>query len=317
MSSTVFYDSIDELATIKAVFTNSAGSAADPTSVTCVVTDPSGAQVTHSYQGTAPADITRSAVGNFQLQVPASPSVAGVDGLWGYVFVGTGGGVTEIQPGTWRVLPAAISQVWYVGAEEMNDRLGITDQLDMSVMQTAIAASAGWINEWTGRHFNRVTETRTFVPHDIYEVRVDDIVPGATIAVSVDYDGDGIYEQNWVQGTDYQLAYGPDRFNLTSTGIARPYDKIRVISSGRTFPFLWPFAPLNRVQVNTTWGWPQVPWQVSEANRILAADFFRMKDAPFGIAGTADIGVARVNANPWVVELLQRFVKGGGVKVGV
>ena len=315
MSSTVFYDSIDELATIKAVFVNNAGQNADPTTVSCVVTDPSGTQVTHTYLGAAPADITRTGAGNYQLQVPASPAVAGVDGLWGYVFIGTGT-VTDVQPGTWRVLPAAISQVWYVGLEEMNDRLGITDLLDSSVMQTAIAASAGWINEHTGRHFNRVTETRTFVPHDVYSITVDDIVPGASITVSVDYDGDGIYEQNWVQGVDYQLTYGPDRFNLTSTGIARPYDRIRVINSGRIFPFLWPFAPLNRVQIQTTWGWPQVPWQVSEANRILAADFFRMKDAPFGIAGTADIGVARVNANPWVTELLRPF-KSGKTTVGV
>lgn len=315
MTATVFYDSVDELATIKAVFVNSSGASADPTTVSCVVTDPSGTQVTHTYNGAAPADITRTGAGNYTLQVPASPAVAGVDGLWGYVFIGTGT-VTDVQPGTWRVLPAAISQLWYVGAEEMNDRLGITDELDMSSMQTAIAASAGWINEHCKRHFNRVTETRTFVPHDIYQVAVDDIVPGASITVSVDYDGDGIYEQNWVQGTDYQLDYARDRFNLTSTGIARPYNKIRVINSGRVFPFLWPFAPLNRVQVNTTWGWPQVPWQVTEANRILAADFFRMKDAPFGVAGMADLGATRISANPWLSELLLPFISGRN-KVGV
>ena len=315
MTATVFYDSADELATIKAVFVNSSGVNTDPTTVSCVVTDPSGNQVTHTYNGASPADITRTGAGSYQLQVPASPQVAGVDGLWGYVFIGTGT-VTDVQPGTWRVLPAAISQLWYIGLEEFKDRLGITDDADDYAAQTSIAASAGWINEHCKRHFNRVTETRTFVPHDIYELAVDDIVPGAAITLSVDYDGDGIYEQAWTLGTDYQLDYARDRFNLTSTGIARPYNKVRVINSGRTFPFLWPFAPLNRVQINTTWGWPQVPWQVAEGNRILAADLFRMKDAPFGIAGMADIGAARISANPWLSEMLLPFVSGRN-KVGV
>jgi hypothetical protein len=198
----------------------------------------------------------------------------------------------------------------------MNDRLGISDTADSAAMQTAIAASAGWINEYCGRHFNRVTETRTFVPYGIYELDTDDIVPGATIALSVDYDGDGIFEQAWTQGTDYQLYLGKDRFNLGSTGIARPYEKIRATSSGRTFPFLWPFAPLNRVQIVTTWGWPSVPWQVAEANRVLAADLFKMKDAPFGVAGVSDLGLVRVQSNPWLTELLSRFIK-GHQKVGV
>jgi hypothetical protein len=51
-----------------------------------------------------------------------------------------------------------------------------------------------------------------------------------------------------------------------------------------------------------------VPWQVAEANRILATDEFKFKDAPFGVAGVSDIGVVRIQANPWLVENLARFV---------
>jgi hypothetical protein len=315
MTATVYYDSVNEIALISNTFLNTSGVPADPATVSCVITDPSDTSVTHTYAGASPADITKVSTGRYTLAVPCSPAVAGVDGLWGYEWIGTGL-VSDVQPGTWRVLPANVSQLWYVGLEEMNDRLGITDTADSYAMQTAIATSAGWINEYCQRHFNRVTETRTFVPYGIYELDTDDIVPGTAIALSVDYDGDGIYEQAWVQGTDYQLYFGKDRFNLNSTGIARPYEKIRVINSGRTFPFLWPFAPLNRVQIATTWGWPQVPWQVAEANRILAADMFKMKDAPFGLAGSADLGVVRVQSNPWLTELLSRFIK-GTQKVGV
>lgn len=587
MTATVFYDSVNEIALISNTFLNSSGVAADPTTVTCIITDPSAASVTHTYAGAAPADITKISPGKYTLAVPCSPAVAGVDGLWGFEWIGTGA-VSDVQPGTWRVLPPNISQLWYVGSEEMNDRLGITDLADSAVMQTSIAASAGWINEYCvvmdtpiltadlrwvpagdlvlgqelvgvdeepaalrpmangaakwlrgtnhsryyrraevlatprrktectrliladsrevtcatdhrwlarrrqpgrggydgyhwmhtrelasgdeisaplrtwpeetgfeagwmsglfdgegwfasstpthtrigvaqnpgpvldgiikyldnagipyyqtrgtsnlgqgicvgteigarwavmelvgrlrprrflpranriwegrsmvgsgrsnvriaaaepagirevvslgtstgtyianglishncGRHFNRVTETRTFVPYDIYELDIDDIVPGSAIALSVDFDGDGTYEQAWTLGTDYQLYLGRDRFNTGSTGTPRPYEKARVITSGRTFPFLWPFSPLNRVQAITTWGWPSVPWQVAEANRILAADLFKSKDAPFGVAGVSDIGIVRIQSNPWLTELLQRFVK-GRQKVGV
>lgn len=307
MTATVFYDSTAETAVITATFQNAAGAATDPTTVTCVVTDPSGTQVTHTYQGAAPADIVRTALGAYQLTVTCSPSVAGADGLWGYAFIGTGT-VSDVHPGTWRVLPLAISQLWYVGLEEMTDRLGITDAADTAKMQTSIAATAGWINSYCGRHFNQVTETRTYQPYDIWVLDTDDIVPGAAITLKVDYDGDGTYEDTWVQGTDYQLRLGPGLYNVSATGTPRPYRQVQAAGSGKWFPFTWPFTRLDRVQIATSWGWSRVPWEVTEANRILAADLFKMTEAPFGVAGMADYGIVRVQSNPWLVELLRTYV---------
>lgn len=299
---------MNEIALISNTFTNAAGQPADPTAVSCVITDPSGASVVHTYSGALPADVIKVSTGKYTLSVPCAPAVAGADGLWGYEWIGTGA-VSDVQPGTWRVLPEAVSQLWYVGLEEMKDRLSITDNTDDSTLQTAIAATAGWVNEYVGRHFNQVTETRTFMPHGIYELDTDDIVPGAAITVNVDYDGDGIYEQHWTKDHDYQLILGRYTFNVGASGTPRPYGKIRVINSGVTFPFVYPMSPLNRVQVITTWGWPAVPWAASEANRILAADLFKMKDAPFGIAGVSDLGVTRISSNPWLVELLKPYMR--------
>ena len=315
MTATVFYDSANEIAVLTNTFTNTAGQAADPDTVTCIVTDPSAASVTHSYAGALPADVTKISVGKYTLSVSCSPAEAGADGLWGFEWVGTGA-VSDVQPGTWRVLPASVAQLWYAGLEEMKDRLGITDTSEDYGLQTSIAASAGWINEYCGRHFNRVTEARTYAPHDIWLLETDDIVPGTPIAVAIDQDGDGVFEEAWTQGVDYQLRLGDGLYNVSATGIARPYRQIQVIGSGRWFPFTWPYAPLNRVQVTTTWGWPAVPWQVAEANRILAADLFRSKDAPFGVAGMGDLGIVRIQSNPWLAELLRPFVSATR-KVGV
>jgi hypothetical protein len=299
MTATVFYDNSAELAQLTNVFLNSAGVPADPTTVSCVVTDPSGASVTNSYPGT----ITRNSAGNYSLPVPCSPAVTGVDGLWTYVWIGTGA-VSDIQPGTWRVLPSSVG-LWYIGLAEFKDRLGIDDNTDDSQATIAIQSVCGWINEYVGTSFTRITETRTFVPRNLVKLDIDPLV--SVTSVNVDRDGDGTFEESWVQGTDYQLRIGPDSYNLNATGILRPYRQLITIQSGRLFPFIYPFAHLDRVQITGVWGWSQVPAPVTQAAFILAADIFKMKDAPFGIAGTSDYGTTRIVANPWLVEMLRPF----------
>ena len=316
MTATVFYDSVNEIALLTNTFLSSPGGApADPATVFCVITEPAGMSVTHTYGGAAPADIVKVSTGKYTLSIPCSPTATGIDGLWGFQWTGTGA-VSDVQPGSWRVLPAAVSQLWYCGLEEMKDRMGITDSSEDYAMQTAIAAAGGWINEFCYRHFNRITETRTYQPHTMWVLDIDDLVDDPSITVKVDLDGDGTFEQTWIRGTDFQLRYGPDRYNPNVTGITRPFRQLQVIQSGKWLPFTWPYSHLDRVQIAGPWGWPAVPWQVAEANRILAADIFKMKDAPFGIAGISDLGIAHVQSNPWLVENLRPFINGRR-KVGV
>jgi hypothetical protein len=312
MTATIFYDNINEIAQITNTFTGSSGIPADPTTVSCVITDPSGLVTIHTYQGAAPNDIVKPLVGKYTLNVPCSPNLVGIDGLWSYVWIGTGV-VSDVQPGTWRVLPSTV-QTWYVGLEEMKDRLGITDSTDDSALQGAIQAASSWVNEYVGQHFYRITETRTFVPHDLWIMDIDPLV--TITALNVDRDGDGTFEESWVQNVDYQLLLGKDRYNINALGIQRPYKVVQVIQTGRWFPFLWPFTHWDRVQIVGTWGWPSVPPTVAEAVRILAADEFKMKDAPFGVAGVSDLGITRIQSNPWIVENLQRFIN-PKLKVGV
>lgn len=313
MSATVFYDDINEIALISASFTNAAGSLADPATVSCTITEPANVSVIHTFGGSAPADIVKVGTGKYTLSVPCSPSVTGVDGLWGFQFTGTGG-VSDSQPGTWRVLPASISQSWYVGFEEMKDRLGVTDSADDSSLQYAIAAAAGDTNAYCGQHFNRITEVRTFVPEDIWLLNIPPLV--SVSALKIDRDGDGIFEETWTQGTDYQLRLGRRQYNVNELGQPRPYKQVHVLQSGRLFPFLLPYGHQDKIQIAGTWGWPAVPWQVPEANRILAAQIFKEKDAPFGVAGFGDLGVVRISSSPTLTRLLERFINPKS-KVGI
>lgn len=307
MTATVFYDSSNEIALLSNTFLNSSQVAADPTAVSCIITDPSNTSVTHTYNGAAPADIVKVTTGKYTLSVPCSPAAAGADGLWGGEWIGTGA-VSDVQPSTWRVLPAGTSQLWYVGLEEVKDRLGITDSSDDFQVQIAIQAAAQATNEFCGRHFNRITETRTYQPHNIWELDVDDIVPGTPVTVNVDRDGSGVFAESWTKDVDYQLRLGNDLYNVNALGITRPYRKLQVIQTGKWFPFTWPYTHLDRVQIITTWGWTAVPPPVTQANFILAPELFKLKDAPFGVAGISDLGVIRIQANPWLRKMLERFV---------
>lgn len=303
MTATVFYDGSAEIALLANTFLNSSRVAADPTTVSCVVTDPSGTSVTHTFGGAAPADIVKASTGNYTLSVPCAPAITGIDGLWNFVWIGTGA-VSDIQPGTWRVLPTTLS-TWYIGLDEFKDRLGITDSADDSQAQIALQSVCGWINQYCGQHFNRITETRTFVPRELVKLNIDPLV--SVTAFNVDRDGDGVYEEPWVQNTDYQLRIGFESYNLNATGFLRPYRQAATVQSGKLFPFIYPFAHLDRVQITGTWGWSQVPPEVAQASFILAADLFKMKDAPFGVSGVSDYGLVRIQANPWLVELLRPY----------
>jgi hypothetical protein len=299
MTATVFYDNTNEIAQLTVTFTSS-GSPASPTSVSLVVTDPSGTQTTYTTSN----GITQSGTGIYTAAITCLPALTGVDGLWSYVWIGTGA-VSDVQPGTWRVLPTTIG-TWYIGLDEFKDRLGITDAADDSQAQIAIQTTAQWINEYTGRHFNRVTEVRTYEPTNIWVLNIDDLV--SVTAVNLDPNGNGVFSQALVQNVDYELRLGDGLYNVNATGIARPYRQLQIIQTGNWFPFTWPYSRLDRVQIIGTWGWSSVPPPVTQANFILAADLFKMKDAPFGVAGVSDLGVVRIQSNPWLTEMLRPYI---------
>jgi hypothetical protein len=213
-----------------------------------------------------------------------------------------------VQPGTWRVFPAGVSQGWYIGLEEFKDRLGITDDTDDYQCQIAIQAAAQAVNNFCGRHFNRITETRTFEPSNVWLLDVDDIVPGTPCQVNLDLQGNGVYSEALVQNTDYVLRYGRGMFNQNFLGEPRPYRQLQIIQTGNWLPFTWQYARLDRVQIITTWGWPSVPSPVTTGSFILAQDLFSLRNAPFGIMGMADLGIAKIKQNPMLTRMLERYV---------
>lgn len=310
VAATVFFEGSSELATLDNTFTVS-GSPADPDTVACSVTDPAGNATVHTYAGASPADITRAGTGDYRLNVPCVTV-----GMWGYTWVGTGV-ASDVIAGTWSVNPSATISQLYTSIEELKDRLNITDTASDFGLLAAVQAAARAIEAYCGRHFYPLAETRSFVPYTLYELPLDDLV--SVTALRIDRDGDGVYEEAWTQGVDYELAIGPGQYNQMATGEARPYTLVRVIDGdggGRFFPFTWAFSRLDRIQVTGIWGWPEVPYAVREAAMSMAAEIWKLKDSPFGIAGNSEFGMIRLpSQNPYVARLLSTYVNGR--KVGL
>lgn len=311
MAETVFFANSSEIATLTNTFLL-ANVATDPTAVSCIITDPTGTQTTHTYQGASPADITKVATGEYQLQVACATV-----GLWSYVWIGTGA-VSDAQAGTFTVQPTTLSQ-FYCSVEELKSRLGITDTSSDFELQLAVQSASNAVNDHCGRFFYQLSETRTFIPlNGIYQLQLPDLVSVTTF--KVDRDGDGTYEETWTQGTDYDLLVSMDGYNINESGQARPYRWVRVATvsgtGGKLLPFVWPMSHMNRVQIAGVWGWPAVPYAVKQASLQLAADHFKLKDSPFGIAGSSEFGMIRVRPNSVAADLLAPY-RDSKRKVGV
>lgn len=293
----------------------------DPDTVTCTVTDPNGNSTTYTYGGTGPNDIiVKTGPGSYQLAVPCvtGPGPA-TSGIFAYAWVGTGA-ASAVSPGTFTTNPVNLWQ-YYTTSEQLKYRLGITDNQDDVTVIRAIRVGSRWVEGHCHRHFYQMPDTRTYVPYSIWEQPVDDIVSVTQLAC--DQDGDGIFEDVWTEGTDYELAVGVNDFNQLATGEPRPYTLIRVIGS-KLFPSTWPFSRAGRIQIQGIYGWPAVPEAVGDASLQVASDVYKRKDAPFGIAGIAaggggnafDFGSIRVpRINPSVIAQLTRYVRGRKVAV--
>lgn len=307
MSATVFWTGAAELATLTNTFTV-LNVPADPTAVTCTVTDPAGSQTTYTVTG---GQITRVSAGLYSLLVPCST----VDGLWQYVWIGTGV-ASDIAQGTWTVLPQTAGN-WYCSKEEIKSRVGIAqaDTGDDFEIELAVQAAAKAIEGFCGRYFWQGPDTRTYVPESIWAAHVDDMVSVTTL--KTDPNGDGTFPVTWTQGVNFELSLGSRSYNQRSSGEPRPYRVINVIGGGSLFfPFVWPLYRADRIQVTGIFGWPAVPTSVKQAALQLAADYFKLKDAPFGVVGSGEFGVVKVEAGSEVAGILQPYIDPSR-KVGV
>lgn len=141
-----------------------------------------------------------------------------------------------------------------------------------------------------------------------------------------------IYTARWIGG-EYRYAVYTDDF-FDDTGLEVSYDTTGDGDWGDplTTYRLLPLSPLpgkpytgllfnrgtavgmgkERIAVTALWGWEEIPSAVKLANLMQAARFLKRRDAPFGVAGSPDMGnelrlLAKLD--PDVAVLLSGYVR--------
>ena len=194
----------------------------------------------------------------------------------------------------------------YCTTEDLRAHLGDTgDRLDEALLQAAIDAATGDVDEHTGRRFDLdVSATaRVFDGCGSSRILIDDI--GSLTGLAVETSADG---STWsaVAVSDYE----PLPLNANSNP-ASAYAWWWLAESPSATAGTWAWA--RRVRVTARWGWSAVPAQVKQATILRAVALFKRKDAPHGVAGFDGFGVVRLRQDPDVEALLQPFVRSFGI----
>jgi hypothetical protein len=205
----------------------------------------------------------------------------------------------------------------YVTLDQIKDYVQIPlDHTNLDArLNDAIASASREIEQFTGRQFNKtdIATPRLYSPRSLQTVNVDDFWSEVDLIIEVDH-GNGLYDEV-VAPSSYEL--------LPLSGVVDgnpgwPYERIRLPWGGLPYRTRrWSHGQRSgSVRVTAKWGWPIVPASVKQATLILAAQTFKLADAPLGVAGMDSAkgtnftsgGVVRVRDIPAVASKLNRFV---------
>lgn len=192
----------------------------------------------------------------------------------------------------------------YCTVDDVRGQLTDTgSKLDSASLERAINATSRAIDQYCGRRFwkDATPVARVFEAVDSHALPVNDIADAAGLLVEVDSVGDGAFAATWAS-SDYQLR----PLNADADGGAYSWSEIAT-TGGLCFPWFRNGRP--GVRVTATWGWSQVPDQVTSAAILKAVSLFMRKDAPFGVAGFTEFGPVRITKrDPDVLDLLAPFI---------
>lgn len=170
-------------------------------------------------------------------------------------------------------------------------------------LANAINTASREIDGWCARRFyaDADASARTYWTKDQQVLIIDDAWSISTVkSSSAD---NGTYDTTWTVGSDL---------------ICEPLNGVADGLSGLpTWRLRWttPTLPLNTrlpaVQVTAKWGWATVPEPVRQACLIIAGEVFKLREAPFGVAGFGEMGAVRIGKmSPQAVALLRPYRTG-------
>jgi hypothetical protein len=197
----------------------------------------------------------------------------------------------------------------YCSQADLRTHLGDASSIiDSGLMDRAINAASRAIDRHCGRRFwqDPAPQTKKYVPHDYWDLWVDDISTTTGLVIKLDTNFDGSFSSTLPVG-QYQL----EPLNADTEATAFAWWRIRIISNGFQYFPIW-YRHQATVAVTAQFGWSAIPDQVAEACLLKAASLLKRKDSPNGVMGFTDFGGVRISRyDPDVMSLLSPYRKVG------
>lgn len=169
-------------------------------------------------------------------------------------------------------------------------------------LAAAINTASRQIDGWTARRFyaDATATARVYWAKDTRVLLIEDCHQIASVALS-SHD-DGTYDYSYAAGT-----YSAEPLNGVADGVSGlPVWRLRFATD--VLPTQTKLPP---IQVTAKWGWATVPEPVRQACLIMAGEIFKLREAPFGVAGFGEMGAVRIGRmSPQATALLRPYRTG-------
>lgn len=179
------------------------------------------------------------------------------------------------------------------------------------ILDDIVTVASRDIDRYCGRHFYQhgTTDTpiaRVFNVEDADELNLgtyNDLVSVTTLKAALD--GDGVYEHTY--DTSHYVLCPAGATTRAPEG--QPYTGIELLT-GYEFPTGVNTGRRALIEVTGVWGWPAVPIAVKHSARIIVAELAKLRDAPLGMVGSDQYGMARIppQKQRHVRELLAPYI---------
>jgi hypothetical protein len=174
-------------------------------------------------------------------------------------------------------------------------------------LQDALDVATREVNRITSRVFwtNTSATPRVYTPEDYLHCKVADFYTTDDFLIETDPSGNGQFSNTW-SASDSELS----PFDGVVDGEEGwPFYKIKAVGSFWFPTFLAPQSRSAVVRVTAKWGWSDVPPPIHRATLIIAAEAWKLKDAPLGVAGFNTFGVVRVRQNSAAMSKLVKYIR--------
>ncbi len=186
----------------------------------------------------------------------------------------------------------------YTALATAKARIGISDADDDAIIEAVITAVSREIDDYCGRRFYAVSETRYYDARSSSFVLVDDLL--SVSELKTDDAGDRTYGTTWAV-TDYDLLPA----NAAMDG--RSYWQIAAAPNG---DYAFPTGVAKGVKVTGSFGYAATtPAAVEEACLFQVALEFTSRHAPVGVMGGGDVAtqVRSTGLHPFSKRILDPY----------